>query len=216
MSFLDGIGGLIGIGGSIAGGIIGSNQEKKAAQIAANANQQAINLQRDIFNQTQANYKPWLDIGKAALPQIQGAVLNGDMSKFYASPDYQFRLAEGQKALERSAAARGGLLSGGTLKALSDYGQNTAAGEYGNWLNRLGTLAGYGSNAVGNVSDAGAYYGRGAGNLMSNAGAARASGYQNAAGAMTGGINNALSYLYSMGGNSNPSYGGAGSMANWW
>src|SRR4029453_17269270 len=45
-------------------------------------------------------------------------------------PSYQFRLGEGQKALERSAAARGTLLGGGTLKAITNYGQKAASQEY--------------------------------------------------------------------------------------
>jgi hypothetical protein len=211
MSFLDGIGGLIGIGGSIAGGIIGSSQEKKAAQIAANANQQAIDLQRDIFNQTQANYKPWLDIGKSALPGIKKAVIGGDMSGFYKSPGYQFRLDEGLKAVDRGAGARGLLGSGARLKALSDYGQGTASSEYQNYLNNLYNVAGMGQTGAAGTASAGANYGSNAGNAMINAGAQRASGYSNAAGAMTQGINNAISSLYGFGGNS----GGAGSMANW-
>lgn len=59
-------------------------------------------------------------------------------------PGYQFRLEQGQKALQNSAAARGGLLSGGTAKALADYNQNAASGEYGNVYNRA--LNTYGTN----------------------------------------------------------------------
>lgn len=51
-------------------------------------------------------------------------------------PGYNARLAEGQKALERSAAARGTLLTGGTLKDLSQYAQDYAANEYQNVYNR--------------------------------------------------------------------------------
>jgi hypothetical protein len=51
-------------------------------------------------------------------------------------PGYGFRLSEGLKALERSAAARGGLLSGGTGKALTRYGQEMASQEFGNAFNR--------------------------------------------------------------------------------
>jgi len=51
-------------------------------------------------------------------------------------PGYDFRLREGQKALERSAAAKGTLLNGGTLKSLNDYSQNVASQEYGNIYNR--------------------------------------------------------------------------------
>lgn len=48
-----------------------------------------------------------------------------------ADPGYAFRKAEGEKALQRSAAAKGSLLGGGTLKALADYGQGLASQEYG-------------------------------------------------------------------------------------
>jgi hypothetical protein len=56
-------------------------------------------------------------------------------------PGYQFRLASGQQALERAAAAKGRLRTGGTLKDLIEYGQNFGAQEYGNVFNRA--LQGY-------------------------------------------------------------------------
>lgn len=61
-------------------------------------------------------------------------------------PGYLFRLGEGQKVLENSAAARGGLLSGQTGKALQQYGQNFASNEFGNIYDRYRGLidAGYG------------------------------------------------------------------------
>jgi hypothetical protein len=61
-------------------------------------------------------------------------------------PGYLFRLGEGQKLLENSAAARGGLLSGQTGKALQQYGQNFASNEFGNIYDRYRGLidAGYG------------------------------------------------------------------------
>jgi len=55
-------------------------------------------------------------------------------------PGYLFRLAEGQKVLENSAAARGGLLSGQTGKALQQYGQNFASNEFGNIYDRYNRL----------------------------------------------------------------------------
>ena len=53
-----------------------------------------------------------------------------------ADPGYQFRLSEGRRALEGSAAQRGTLRSGATLQALMDYGQNTASQEYDKAYNR--------------------------------------------------------------------------------
>lgn len=51
-------------------------------------------------------------------------------------PGYQFRLKEGERALENSAAGRGVLRTGGTLKDILSYGQNFAAQEYGNVWDR--------------------------------------------------------------------------------
>lgn len=56
---------------------------------------------------------------------------------FEADPGYAFRMSEGLKGLERSAAARGGLLSGGAGKALQRYGQGLASQEYGNAFDRF-------------------------------------------------------------------------------
>ena len=61
---------------------------------------------------------------------------------YQADPGYAFRLSEGQKALERSAAARGGLISGGALKAATKYGQDMGSQEYGNAFNRALTQYG--------------------------------------------------------------------------
>lgn len=55
---------------------------------------------------------------------------------FEADPGYQFRLSEGQKALDRTAAAKGKLLSGAQLKASQDFNQGLASQEYGNWWDR--------------------------------------------------------------------------------
>jgi len=99
-------------------------------------------------------------------------------------PGYGFRLSEGLKALERSAAARGGLLSGGTGKALTRYGQEAASQEYGNAFNRglteynalrqresdeynrLAGLAGIGGTTAQQLTAAGSNYGTSASNLL--------------------------------------------------
>lgn len=92
-------------------------------------------------------------------------------------PGYEFRLQQGANALQNSAAARGGLLSGGTAKAINDYAQNSASNEYGNVynralqnyqtnyntfsndqaneFNRLSALSGTGQTTAGQLSSAG-------------------------------------------------------------
>lgn len=53
-----------------------------------------------------------------------------------ADPSYQFRLKQGQDALENSAASKGVLRTGNTAKALIDYGQGAASQEFSNIFNR--------------------------------------------------------------------------------
>jgi hypothetical protein len=73
-------------------------------------------------------------------PADYGKLLqNFSAADFTKDPGYDFRLSEGNKALERSAAAKGGVQSGGTLKALTDYNQNFASNEYNNAYNRFNT-----------------------------------------------------------------------------
>ena len=94
-----------------------------------------------MFNQGRADQQPWRDAGAKSLGELSGQM--GDLSRsftmtdFQQDPGYQFRMDEGQKALERGAAAKGGLMGGGTLKALSRYGQDFASNEYTNAYNRF-------------------------------------------------------------------------------
>ena len=128
---------------ALAGGTIYSaNKQSEAAENAANITAQstnrAIDLQREQYRQDVARQKPFYDVGVNALPELVEAsrYKNFGMDQFQADPGYAFRLSEGQKALERSAAARGGLLSGGTGKALQRFGQEMGSQEYTNAFNR--------------------------------------------------------------------------------
>jgi len=78
---------------------------------------------------------PWRESGLNALGMLDEKLVSGP-GEFEASPGYEFRLAEGQKAMERSAAAKGNLLSGKTLKGVTRYGQNYATNDYDNFLKR--------------------------------------------------------------------------------
>ena len=108
--------------------------------------------------------------------------------RFKASPDYNFRLSEGLKAVNSSAAAKGGLLSGAALKATNNYAQNVASGEYGNYWNRLAQLAGYGQSSINSATSLGQNTANNLSSIYQNAGDARASGYINSANAWKGGI----------------------------
>lgn len=71
-----------------------------------------------------------------ANPYAPQSIAPGDYSQFFASPDYQFRQQEGLNAVQNSAAAKGGLYSGDTLRNITEFGSNLAAGEYGNYFSR--------------------------------------------------------------------------------
>lgn len=91
------------------------------------------------------------------------------------TPGYQFGLDEGNKSIEASAAARGGLNSGATLKALQKHGTDYADQQgFTPYMNRLASVAGMGQTASSAMGAAGQNYGGAmAGNLV-NAGNARA------------------------------------------
>ena len=119
---------------------------------------------------------------------------------FYKSPDYQFRMDESMKALERSAAARGRLNSGATKSALIERAGNLASSEYNNYANRLAALAGVGQTATAQTGAAGAAAAGGIAQAYQNAGNARASAYQNTGQAISNTVGNlATAYLYNKG-----------------
>lgn len=114
---------------------------------------------------------------------------------FKETPGYQFQLSEGQKAIDRSAAARGMALSGSAIKAHQRFSQGLANQTYGEYLNRLQALSGAGQTATGQAF---AGYQNNSNTLASLYGAqgnAAASSYIGQANAWNGGIGNALGFL---------------------
>ena len=140
------------------------------------------------------------------------------MQDFEQDPGYAFRMSEGLKALDRQAAARGGLISGSALKGAQRFGQALGSQEYGsafdryqinraNQLNPLmsitgygqtatNTLGGYGSNLASNAANTMAAGSAAQANALGAAGQARASGYVGQANA----LNAALGNLTNIGG----------------
>lgn len=84
-------------------------------------------------------------------PQLMASPVQNNYKGFQADPGYQFRLQEGQRAINNSLLAQGLGLSGAQLRASQEYGQGLASQEYGNWFNRLSGLAGIGQNATNNA-----------------------------------------------------------------
>ena len=196
------------VSGSILGSaVIGGAASRSASRTQAKAAQAGIDAQREMFERQVELQEPWRQAGVNALAKLQGAVdyTPFGMSQFQQDPGYAFRLAEGQKALERSAAARGGLLSGATGGALQQYGQNLASQEYQNAFNRyqaeraarlgpLQSLAGVGQTAAQTLGGQAGAYGANMANLLGSVGAARAAGNIGMANALAGGVSQYLNY----------------------
>jgi hypothetical protein len=196
------------VAGAVVGSsLIGARAAGKAADTQAGAMNRSAELQYQQYQDTVARQKPFYDVGVNALPELVSASRYEPftMDKFQADPGYAFRLSEGQKQLERSAAARGGLLSGGTGKALQRFGQEMGSQEYTNAFNRylaertarlqpLQALTGMGQSTGQQISNAGQTMAAGVGDAMGSAAAARASGYVGTANALTSGLNTYLNY----------------------
>jgi len=120
--------------------------------------------------------------GAFAAQSNANSTVPGDLSSYpkydwKQDPGYQFRLDEGMRALERGAAARGILQSGGTIRSATRYAQDYASNEYQRVFDRIATIAGRGQNAANAGSDVIVNTGSNIGRALVNAGEARASGY---------------------------------------
>ena len=190
----------------------------RAAETQSAAARYAADLQQQQYNQNVARQQPFYEAGVNALPALVQAsnYTPFGMDQFNADPGYAFRLSEGQKALDRSAAARGGLISGAATRAATRYGQDMASNEYTNAFNRyqqerqarlgpLQSLTGMGQSTSQQLGAAGAQnasaiggYGMAGANAAAEgymgAANARASGYMGTANALTSAVGTGLNY----------------------
>lgn len=203
-----------GIAAAAVVGAYSANQQSKAAKGAANAQTRAADAateeQRRQFDLTRQDQQPWLKAGQNALTQMQ-ALNSGDFSSFTNSPDYTYTRDQIQQGIERGAAARGSLYSGGTNVDLANAINGIASQNYGNFYNRLAGLSGTGQTTATNLGSLGANMANNIGNNYMNAGNARASAYGSIADAnsqLAGGIGGAFNNWYQQ--NSAKNGGGTG------
>jgi len=150
----------------------------RAAQLQRETAREQLALQQRMYEEGVARQQPFYSAGVNALPELVQAskYTPFGMDQFQQDPGYAFRLKEGQKRLDRSAAARGGLISGGALKAATEYGQEMGSQEYMNAFNRyqteraarlnpLQSLTGMGQTTANTLGTAGQNYATGAGNI---------------------------------------------------
>lgn len=178
--------------------LVASDAARRAANTQVDAAGNATNAIMTQYWQNRADLAPWREAGVNALAQLVSKVGAGP-GEFTISPGYQFRLSEGQKAVERSAAAKGKQLSGATMKALDRYSQDYATSDYDNFLRRyyeslnpLQSLAGVGQTAVTNTAAMGTNAATQNAQNILTAGNAQAGGVINQANALTGAVNSGL------------------------
>jgi hypothetical protein len=202
------------VGSAVVGGVVASKASSKAAKAQVQASQDANAAQERMFQKQMELQEPFRQGGMTAQQEImqllgiggdKTAAGYGSMAKafgtdqFQQDPGYAFRQSEGMKALERSAAARGNLMSGSTMKGIQRFGQDLASQEYQNAFNRyqversarlnpLQSLMGSGQSATNVLTGAAGQMGQNEASNIYNAGQARASGYIGQANA----LNNAL------------------------
>jgi hypothetical protein len=183
--------------GGLAGGYFQGQAAKEAAQTQATAAQNALALQREMFEYQKSLLEPYQEAGTAALGRLTGVMglgsqpATGGQQLLEMDPGYAFRLGEGMKALERLQAARGNMLSGGAIKAGQRYAQDVASQEYGNAYNRLANIAGLGQTTGTQLGAAGQQFGSAAGETMAQQANALAAGRVGRTSAYTQGINTA-------------------------
>ena len=199
------------LGSAVIGGAVASRGASKAARAQQQAADQAAQVQREIFEKQTELQEPFRQAGITSQNELLRMLgLGGEpgtpgygtigapftVEQMQMDPGYAFRMEEGLKALERSAAARTGVLSGPMAKGAIRYGQEFGSQEYGNAFNRalalqgarlnaLASLYGAGQIAAQQVGQQAGQYGTNVGNLLVGAGQARASGYLGQANALS-------------------------------
>ena len=199
------------VGSAVVGGVMASSASSKAAKAQRQAADQAAQLEREQYYDQVNRQEPFRQAGLKTTDELMRQFgLGGDAASqgygnmlrdfstedFQADPGYAFRLQEGLKSLDRTAAMRGKMMSGQALKAAGRYGQDMASQEYQNAYNRYNQnrsqryqmLTGQqtaGANATNAQNAASANYANAAGDAYMQAGNARASGYVGQGNAMS-------------------------------
>lgn len=205
----------------VASAVIGGASSKSAAKTQAGAASDATAAQERMFERQVELQEPFREAGLAGqnrLLQLLGlgedktakdfgkyASAEFGADKFKADPGYAFRVSEGMKALDRTAAARGGLISGAALRGATRYGQEMGSQEFQNAFNRYQTertntlnpfasLAGVAQSSANTLGTAAGQLGGQIGSNIIGAGNAAAAGQIGVANAVTGGVGQGINF----------------------
>ena len=194
-------------GATVASAAVGAYSSRQASKAQQQAAREGNAAQERMFNRQVELQEPFRQVGVNALPELVEAsrYTPFDYDTYQNDPGVGFRFREGLKALDRSAAARGGLLGGNQLRGVTQFGQELASQEYGNAFNRyqaeraarlnpLQSLAGMGQSNAATMAQQAGQYGQAMAQNAATMGNIRASQYANTANALTGGLSNYMNY----------------------
>jgi hypothetical protein len=200
------------VASSVITGYTGSQAAKKAAQTQADSARYAADLQQAQYEQAREDLAPYRELGYTSLEDINRlkpyltSQFGDEQLAQYLDPSMAFRMKYGTQATERLGNVSGGALSGNTMRALQDFGQNLASSEYGNAFNRfqtertniyntLANIAGMGQGAVNTGINAGQTSAANQGQLAVGAANAQAAGTVGAANAWNNALQTPSNYL---------------------
>jgi hypothetical protein len=123
----------------LAGNALGNWQAERDARRQARRGNQALPATPATPSNTNA---PATTNNALAGPQAQA------FQAFYDTPVYQFPLQQGLEAVNANYAGRGALQSGAAMKAIEQYGQQSAAGGLRDYMSYLGNQSAIGANAA--------------------------------------------------------------------
>jgi len=205
----------------VTSAVIGSQASKSAAGAQTSAANRATDAQSAIFERQVELQEPFREAGLKGQNRLleylglsedknvpgfgKYATAEFGMDKFQADPGYAFRMSEGMKALDRSAAARGGLLSGSNIKNAQRFGQDLASQEYQNAFNRYQTqrtntlnpyasLTGIAQSSANTLGQQAGAYGNAMASNIIGSGNAQAAGQIGQANAIAGGVGQGINF----------------------
>ncbi len=216
-----------GITSSIIGGIgaaAGAAETAAASRYATDQQvaqqNKALEFQQQQYSTNQANESPFVSAGQTSVGSLMNGFSNGTfgpgsipafqaptLEEAQQTPGYQFTQQQGEKGIERGAAAAGGAFTGGTLKSLAGYdsvlanstyqqvfnnalsGYQTKLASQNQSFNQLSAVAGLGQNAAAQVGNSGAQAASTIGSTLTNLGATQAAGTLGGAAAFGQGVN---------------------------
>lgn len=200
-----------------------SNAALSAAQLEHDSADKALGFQEKQYEEGVQRAQPWVTAGTSAINTLSGLMAPGGQltqqwnENFQAptaateqnDPGFQFRLQQGEDALQNSAAAKGGLLSGNTARAEQQYGQDYASNDYQNvynrayndystrynqfqtnqtnLYNRYAGIAGLGQQTAGQLNNLGETSATNSGNILMNSATQQGNQINNAAAARASG-----------------------------